>query len=87
MDTRHTKHKTKVPARYSQILSLYLKGDWLKETGFAIGTAVTAKISGGCIVLMAESDEVRELRDQLYQVKRAIEGIKTGMNNALKNAG
>lgn len=34
------------------------------------------KISQGCIVLMADGDEMQELREQLYQAKQVIRGIK-----------
>jgi toxic protein SymE len=37
---------------------------------------VTVKISEACIVLMAESNEVQELREQLYQAKQVVKGIK-----------
>ncbi|ECG1483908.1 SymE family type I addiction module toxin [Salmonella enterica subsp. enterica serovar Gatineau] len=51
---------------YSQHPSPHLKGDWLKEAGFDTGRGVTVKISQGCIVLMADNNEVQELREQLY---------------------
>ncbi|EDP8646235.1 type I addiction module toxin, SymE family, partial [Salmonella bongori] len=47
-------------------------GDWLKEAGFDTGTSVTLKISEGGIVLMADTDEVRELREDLYKVKQEV---------------
>ncbi len=34
------------------------------------------KISDGCIVLMADGNEVQELRERLYQAKQGIKGIK-----------
>ncbi|EAA8878207.1 type I toxin-antitoxin system SymE family toxin [Salmonella enterica] len=61
---------------YSQHPSLHLKGDWLKEAGFDTGCGVTVKISQGCIVLMADNNEVQELREQLYQVRQVVKGIK-----------
>ncbi|EKU4726578.1 MULTISPECIES: type I toxin-antitoxin system SymE family toxin [Citrobacter] len=51
--------------RYSQSPSQHLKGDWLKEAGFDIGRGVTVRISLGCIVLLADGDEVQALREQL----------------------
>ncbi|MCW8353623.1 SymE family type I addiction module toxin [Citrobacter portucalensis] len=68
---------------YSQHPSLHLKGDWLKEAGFDTGRGVTVKISQGCIVLMADNNEVRELREQLYQAKQVVRGIKDGMFSVL----
>ncbi|ECH7957301.1 type I toxin-antitoxin system SymE family toxin [Salmonella enterica subsp. enterica serovar Denver] len=40
----------------------HLKGDWLEEAGFETGRGVTVKISDGCIVLMADNNEVQKLR-------------------------
>ena len=68
---------------YSQHPSLHLKGDWLKEAGFETGRGVTVKISDGCIVLMADCNEVQELREQLYQAKQVVRGIKNGMFSVL----
>ncbi|ECC8732599.1 hypothetical protein DLB77_09285 [Salmonella bongori] len=53
-------------------------GDWLKEAGFDTGTSVTLKISKGGIVLMADTDEVRELREDLYKVKQEVRGDESG---------
>ncbi|RXO32006.1 type I addiction module toxin, SymE family [Salmonella enterica] len=61
---------------YSQSPSLHLKGDWLKEAEFDTGRGVTVRISQGCIVLIADGDEVQELREQLYQVRQVVKGIK-----------
>ncbi|EIO7469113.1 type I toxin-antitoxin system SymE family toxin [Salmonella enterica subsp. enterica] len=72
----HTNRKTKVPTGYSRSPSLHLKGDWLKEAGFDTGRGVTVKISEGCIVLMADNNEMQELREELYQVKQMVKGIK-----------
>ena len=68
---------------YSQHPSLHLKGDWLKEAGFETGHGVTVKISDGCIVLMADCNEVQELREQLYLAKQVVKGIKDGMFSML----
>ncbi|EAA1045645.1 type I toxin-antitoxin system SymE family toxin [Salmonella enterica subsp. enterica serovar Glostrup] len=55
---------------------LHLKGDWLEEAGFKTGRGVTVKISQGCLVLMADNNEVQELREQLYQAKQVVKGVK-----------
>ncbi|ECG5958907.1 SymE family type I addiction module toxin [Salmonella enterica] len=55
---------------------MHLKGEWLREAGFDTGRGVTARISEGCIVLIADGNEVRELREQLYQVQQVVKGIK-----------
>ncbi|MDV5354755.1 SymE family type I addiction module toxin [Enterobacter asburiae] len=71
-----TNRKTKVPTGYTRSPSLHLKGDRLKEAGFETGRGVTVKISDGCIVLMADNNEMQELREQLYQAKQVVKGIK-----------
>ncbi|MES0263550.1 SymE family type I addiction module toxin [Citrobacter portucalensis] len=65
-----------MPTGYTRSPSLHLKGDWLEEAGFETGRGVTVKISDGCIVLMADNNEVQELREQLYQAKQVVKGIK-----------
>ncbi|EBS7635151.1 type I addiction module toxin, SymE family [Salmonella enterica] len=79
-----TNRKTKIPTRYTQSPSLHLKGDWLAEAGFEIGTCVTVKISEGCLILIAERDEVQELRKELYQVKQVVKGMKNGISGVLR---
>ncbi|WP_249415600.1 SymE family type I addiction module toxin [Citrobacter freundii] len=61
---------------YSQHSRLHLKGDWLKDAGFETGRGVKVKISDGCIVLMADNNEMQELREQLYQAKQVVRGVK-----------
>ncbi|MCY4763326.1 SymE family type I addiction module toxin [Klebsiella aerogenes] len=55
---------------------MHSKGDWLTEAGFETGRGVTVKITEGCIVLMADNNEVQELREQLYQAKQVVKGVK-----------
>lgn len=52
--------------------ALNLSGKWLRAVGFETGTSVTVKIAGDCIVLIPETGEVRELREQLGKVKIAM---------------
>ncbi|MGK9176025.1 type I toxin-antitoxin system SymE family toxin [Yokenella regensburgei] len=72
----HTYRKTKVPTRYSQSPSIHLKGDWLKEAGFDTGRGVTVRITEGCLTIIADNNEVQELREELYKVKQVVKGIK-----------
>ena len=76
VSTRHENSKNHITIYYSCSPSLHLKGDWLAEAGFTTGAGVTVKITEGCIVLMADCNEVQELREQLYQVKQVVEGMK-----------
>ena len=73
--TVHDRHRHNPPA--------HLKGNWPEEAGFDTGQGVTVRITQGCIVLMAESNEVQELREQLYQAKQVVKGIKDGMFSVL----
>lgn len=69
---RHEERKTGMTTYYSQHPSLHLKGDWLKEAGFETRRGVTVRISQGRIVLMAESNEMQEVHEQLYQTKQVV---------------
>lgn len=76
VSVRHINSETCITTCYSQIPSQHLKGDWQEEAGFETGRSVTVKISDGCIVLMADNNEVQELREQLYQAKQVVKGVK-----------
>ncbi|HHV7382221.1 TPA: SymE family type I addiction module toxin [Escherichia fergusonii] len=81
---RHINSKTYMTTYYSRHPSLHLKGDWLKEAGFDTGRGVTVKISEGCLTIIADSNEVQELREELYQVKQAVKGMKSGISDVLR---
>ncbi|ECR8472792.1 type I addiction module toxin, SymE family [Salmonella enterica subsp. enterica serovar Newport] len=76
VSARHINSKTHMTTYYSQIPSLHLKGDWLEEAGFETGRGVTVKISQGCIVLMADSNEEQKLREQLYKAEQVVKGMR-----------
>ncbi|OAT34695.1 hypothetical protein M975_0073 [Buttiauxella brennerae ATCC 51605] len=40
---------------------------------------MTVKITEGCIVLMADNNEVQELREQLYQARQVMKGIQDAL--------
>ncbi|EAW3600135.1 type I addiction module toxin, SymE family, partial [Salmonella enterica] len=61
VSVRHINSETCITTCYSQIPSQHLKGDWQEEAGFETGRSVTVKISQGCIVLMADGNEVQKL--------------------------
>lgn len=73
---RHINSETCMTTCYSQIPSLHLKGDWLEEAGFKTGRGVTVKVSEGCLTIIADNNEVQELREQLYQAKQVVKGVK-----------
>nr|WP_276590107.1 SymE family type I addiction module toxin [Escherichia coli] len=60
-----------------------ISAKWLREAGFEIGTGVTVKISEGCLILLADNNEVQELRRELYHVKQAVKGMRDGMFSVL----
>ncbi|EJI1989485.1 SymE family type I addiction module toxin [Salmonella enterica] len=83
VSVRHINSETCMTTSYSHIPGQHLKGDWQEEAGFETGRSVTVKISKGCLILMAETDEVRELRKELYQVKKSMKHIKAGVNDVV----
>ena len=62
-----------------------MKGKWLKEAGFETGAHLTVKISGGCIVLILDSDEVDELKHEQEALRRQLREIKQA-NRDMKSA-
>ena len=84
--TRHEDRTTGIARYYSQHPSLHLKGDWLKVAGFDTGRGVTVKISEGCLTIIADSDEVQELREELYQVKPVVKRMRDGMFSVLNES-
>ncbi|MDU9658315.1 SymE family type I addiction module toxin [Escherichia coli] len=61
-----------------------ISAKWLREAGFEIGTGVTVKISEGCLILLADNNEVQELRRELYQVKQVVKEMKNGISGVLR---
>ncbi|EAU0221722.1 type I addiction module toxin, SymE family [Salmonella enterica] len=76
VSVRHINSETCITTCYSQIPSQHLKGDWQEEAGFETGRGVTVKISQGCIVLMADSNEEQKLREQLYKAEQVVKGMR-----------
>ncbi|EFI1498105.1 toxin SymE, type I toxin-antitoxin system family protein [Escherichia coli] len=67
----------------SDTLVIKISAKWLREAEFSIGTGVIVKISEGCLILLADNNEVQELRRELYQVKQAVKGMRDGMFSVL----
>ncbi|EIP1412789.1 type I toxin-antitoxin system SymE family toxin, partial [Salmonella enterica] len=76
VSVRHINSETCITTCYSQIPSQHLKGDWQEEAGFETGRSVTVKVSEGCLTIIADNNEVQELREQLYQAKQVVKGVK-----------
>ena len=86
VSTRHENSKTHMTTYYSRTPGLHLKGDWLRETEFDTGVNVTVKISEGCLTIIADSNEVQELREEIYQVKQLVKGMQDGMFSVLNES-
>ncbi|HAI8717827.1 hypothetical protein RCT21_10995 [Escherichia marmotae] len=65
---------------------LAFSAKWLREAGFEIGTGVIVKIPEGCLILLADSNEVQKLRRELYQVKQVVKGMRNGMFSVLNES-
>ncbi|EIX6435594.1 SymE family type I addiction module toxin [Salmonella enterica] len=81
--SRHGNNKTRITTYYLRIPSQHLKADWLKEAGFNTGASMIVKISKGCLFLIAESNETRELRKELYQIKQYVNSINKGIKSVV----
>ncbi|EHS3867753.1 toxin SymE, type I toxin-antitoxin system family protein, partial [Escherichia coli] len=46
----------------------------------------TVKISEGCQILLADNNEVQELRRELYQVKQVVKGMRDGIFSVLNES-
>ncbi|HBZ6153520.1 TPA: hypothetical protein ML330_004494 [Salmonella enterica] len=79
VSVRHINSETCMTACYSQIPS----GDCQEEAGFETRASVVVKISERGLILIAETDEVRDLRKELYQVKKSMKNIKAGVNDVV----
>ncbi len=55
-----------------------ISAKWLREAGFEIGTGVTVKISEGCLILLADNNEVQELRRNFIRLNSQLRGCVTG---------
>ncbi|EFH3058875.1 type I addiction module toxin, SymE family, partial [Escherichia coli] len=49
----------------SDTLVIKISAKWLRKAGFEIGTGVTVEIPEGCMILLADNNEVQELRREL----------------------
>ncbi len=78
VSVRHINSETCMTACYSQIPSQHLKGDWQEEAGFETGHGVTVKISEGCLILIAETDEVRGSTEGALSGEKSMKHIKAG---------
>lgn len=47
---------------------------------------MSVTVAQGCIVLMADGNEVQALREQLYQAKQVVKGMQDGMFSILNEA-
>ncbi|MDE9553145.1 SymE family type I addiction module toxin [Xenorhabdus bovienii] len=63
--------------------AIHLKGQWLKAAGFEIGGSVTVKIMDGCLVLIPDSDETNNFKQQYQRQREQISEIKLRMQELI----
>ncbi|PHM39917.1 SymE family type I addiction module toxin [Xenorhabdus miraniensis] len=63
--------------------AIHLKGQWLKQAGFEIGGTLTVKIMDGCIVLIPDSDDTRNIRQQYQRQQDQLSEIKLRMRELI----
>lgn len=47
---------------------------------------MTVRITEGCLTIIADNNEAQELREQLYQARQVVKGIKDGMFSVLNES-
>ncbi|WP_099120288.1 SymE family type I addiction module toxin [Xenorhabdus sp. KK7.4] len=55
------------------------KDQWLKQAGFDVGGTLTVKIMDGCLVLIPDSDDTRNIRQQYERQQDQLSEIKLRM--------
>jgi len=58
----------------------------MKNSGFDTGRGVTVKISQECLAIIADNNEVQELREELYKVKQVVKAMRDSVFSALNDA-
>ena len=44
------------------------------------------KITNGCLTIIANNNDMQEMREQLYQAKQVVKGIKNGIFSVLNES-
>ncbi|MBC8955021.1 SymE family type I addiction module toxin [Xenorhabdus sp. PB62.4] len=63
--------------------AIHLKGQWLKQAGFDVGGTLTVKILDGCLVLIPDSDDTRNIRQQYQRQQDQLNEIKLRMRELI----
>ncbi|MEQ1977412.1 SymE family type I addiction module toxin [Xenorhabdus sp. SGI240] len=63
--------------------AIHLKGQWLKAAGFDKGCTLTVKIMDGCLVLIPDSDDTRNIKQQYQRQQDQLSEIKLRMRELL----
>ncbi|OTA19520.1 endoribonuclease [Xenorhabdus beddingii] len=63
--------------------AIHLKGQWLKAAGFEIGGTLTVKILEGCLVLIPDSDETHNIKQQYQRQQAQLSEIKLRMRELI----
>ncbi|WP_340618799.1 SymE family type I addiction module toxin [Xenorhabdus entomophaga] len=62
---------------------MHLKGQWLKAAGFDIGGTLTVKIMDGCLVLIPDNDDTRNIKQQYQRQQDQLSEIKLKMRELI----
>ncbi|WP_438804861.1 SymE family type I addiction module toxin [Proteus mirabilis] len=63
--------------------AIHLKRQWLKQVGFEIGGTLTVKIMDGCLVLIPDSDDSRNIGQQYQRQQDQLSEIKLRMRELI----
>ncbi|MEQ1965322.1 SymE family type I addiction module toxin [Xenorhabdus khoisanae] len=64
--------------------AIHLKGQWLKAAGFNKGCTLTVKIMDGCLVLIPDSDDTRNIKQQYQRQQDQLSEIKLRMRELIR---
>ncbi|WP_426578127.1 SymE family type I addiction module toxin [Xenorhabdus stockiae] len=59
------------------------KDQWLKQAGFDVGGTLTVKIMDGCLVLIPDSNDTRNIRQQYEHQQDQLSEIKLRMRELI----
>ncbi|MEQ1969170.1 SymE family type I addiction module toxin [Xenorhabdus nematophila] len=63
--------------------AIHLKGQWLKTAGFEIGATLTVKIMEGCLVLIPDSDDTCNIKQQYQRQQDQLSEIRLKMRELI----
>ncbi|WP_047683252.1 MULTISPECIES: SymE family type I addiction module toxin [Xenorhabdus] len=64
--------------------AIHLKGQWLKAAEFDKGCTLTVKIMDGCLVLIPDSDDTRNIKQQYQRQQDQLSDIKLRVREIIR---